>query len=95
MTERATDGRWDSKFGRFISEFGVEEMARRLGLNPSAIHHWIKGSSSPHPANAIKIQRIAKQSGVSLSLDEIYQHFREVNSERYTTSSLKPQPARV
>lgn len=84
-----------TKFDRFVREFGVEDLARRLDMNPSAIYHWLRGSTSPHPANAIKIQRLAKQRGVSLSLDEIYQHFREVNSERYTTSSLKPQPARV
>jgi len=89
------DDRWDSKFGQFVQAFGVEELARRLAVNPSAIRHWIRGSTSPRPANAIKIQTLAKKRGVSLSLDEIYQHFREVGSVRYTASSLKPQPARV
>lgn len=84
-----------TKFDQFVREYGVEELARRLDVNPSAVYHWLSGSSSPHPANAIKIQTLAKQRGVSLSLDEIYQHFREVDSERYTTSSLKPQPARA
>jgi transcriptional regulator with XRE-family HTH domain len=84
-----------SKFDQFVREFGVEELAQRLAINPSAIYHWLRGSTSPHPANAIKIQTLAKQRGVTLSLDEIYQHFREVRSERYLPSSLKPQPARV
>jgi transcriptional regulator with XRE-family HTH domain len=84
-----------TKFDKFVRTFGVEELARRLAVNPSAIYHWLRGSTSPHPANAIKIQTLARQRGVSLSLDEIYQHFREVQSERYTTSSLKPQPARA
>jgi transcriptional regulator with XRE-family HTH domain len=84
-----------TKFDQFVRGFGVEELARRLAVNPSAIYHWLRGSTSPHPANAIKIQRLAKRRGIALSLDEIYQHFREVRSERYTTSSLKPQPARV
>jgi transcriptional regulator with XRE-family HTH domain len=84
-----------TKFDSFVREFGVEELARRLGVNPSAIYHWLRGSTSPHPANAIRIQVLAKQRGVALSLDEIYQHFREVHSERYTTSSLKLEPARV
>jgi transcriptional regulator with XRE-family HTH domain len=84
-----------TKFDEFVRGFGVEALAHRLDVNPSAVYHWLRGSTSPHPANAIKIQTLAKQRGVALSLDEIYQHFREVRSERYTPSSLKPQPARV
>jgi transcriptional regulator with XRE-family HTH domain len=83
-----------TKFDHFVREFGVEDLARRLSVDPTAIYHWLRGSTSPHPANAIKIQRLAKQRGIALSLDEIYQHFREVESERYKTSSLKPEPAR-
>jgi transcriptional regulator with XRE-family HTH domain len=84
-----------TKFDQFVREYGVEALAGRLAVNPSAIYHWLRGSTSPHPANAIKIQTLAKQRGITLSLDEIYQHFRDVQSERYTTSSLKPQPARA
>jgi len=94
--QRAKDGRWDSKFGQFVSEFGVDELARRLDINSSAVNHWLRGSTSPHPANAMKIQTLAKQRGVALSLDEIYQHFRDVESERYTASQLsatRPLPA--
>ena len=87
--------REQTKFDTFVREFGVEELARRLGVNPSAIYHWLRGSTSPHPANAIRIQTLAKQRGVPLTLDEIYQHFREVHSDRYTTSSLKLEPARA
>lgn len=84
-----------TKFDRFVRDFGVEALAQRLDVNPSAIYHWLRGATSPHPANALKIQKLAKQRGIALSLDEIYQHFREVESERYTTSQLKPQPARA
>lgn len=81
-----------SKFDQFVRYYGVEALADRLDVNPSAIYHWLSGSTSPHPANAIKIQMLAKERDITLSLDEIYQHFREVCSERYTTSSLKPEP---
>lgn len=81
-----------TKFDSFVREYGVEALAVRLDVNPSAIYHWLRGSTSPHPANAIKIQTLARHRGVALSLDEIYQHFREVDSERYTASSLKPEP---
>lgn len=81
-----------TKFDSFVRDYGVENLAQRLDVNPSAIYHWLRGSTSPHPANAIKIQTLAKERGIALSLDEIFQHFREVRSERYTTSSLKPEP---
>jgi transcriptional regulator with XRE-family HTH domain len=84
-----------TKFEHFVMEFGAENLARRLGLNRSAIYHWLSGSTSPHPSNAMKMQILAKQRGITISLDDIYQHFREVESERYTTSSLKPEPARA
>jgi DNA-binding XRE family transcriptional regulator len=88
---RRDERRWDSKFGRFVLAFGTEELARHLAVDRSAIYHWMGGSTSPRLAHAIKIQTLAKKRGVSLSLDEIY----EVESERYTASSLKPQPARA
>lgn len=83
-----------SKFERFVRSYGIERLARRLDLRRSAVQHWLRGSTSPHPANAIRIQELARRRGVALSLDEIYRHFREVGSERYAASSLKPKPAR-
>ena len=94
----STKGRikhWDSKFAQFVQGYGVERLARELGVVPSAIYHWILGDTSPHPARAIFIQRLAKRSGTDLTLDEIYEHFREVHSERYMASPLKPQHARA
>lgn len=84
-----------SKFDHFVREFGVEELARRLAVNPSAIYHWLRGSTSPHPANAMKIQALARRRGITLTLDDIYQHFKDVQSERYSVASLKPEPARA
>lgn len=87
--------REQTKFDTFVREFGVEDLARRLGVHSSAIYHWLSGSTSPHPSNALRIQSLAKQRGIALSLDDIYQHFREVHSDRYTASSLKLEPARA
>lgn len=58
-------------FDRFVHDFGVKELARRLAVSRSAIYHWLRGATSPRPANARKIQRIAKRRGVNLSLEEI------------------------
>ena len=84
-----------TKFDLFIREFGVEELARRLGVHSSAIWHWIDGSTSPHPSNAIKLQTLAKERSVDLTLEEIYQHFRDVGSKRYRPRSLKPKLPRA
>jgi transposase-like protein len=86
---------WQTKFGRFIHAFGVEELARRMDVSPSAIYHWVRGSTSPKRTNATKLRELAEERGSSLTLNQIDQHVRELRSERYTTSSLKPQPARV
>lgn len=90
MPRRREDRRWDSKFAQFVRCYGVTKLAKRLSIAPSAVYHWMRGSTSPHPANAIKIQTLAKRRGIALSLDEIYQHSREVRSDQYTASSLKP-----
>lgn len=95
MSAKSGDKRWDSKFGRFVKQYGVGLLASRLRVRSTAVYGWISGRTSPTPVNALAIQKLAKRRGVALSLDEIYQHFREVGSERYTTSSLKPQPARL
>jgi hypothetical protein len=83
-----------TKLDQFVREFGVEELARRLGVHSSAIWHWIDGTTSPHPSNAIKVQTLAKERGVELTLEEVYQHSREVGSKRYRPRALKPKLAR-
>ncbi len=84
-----------TKFDRFVRGFGATALSRRLGVRDSAIHHWLSGANGIDPKNAHKIQEIAKEHGVELSMDEIYQHSREVRGKRRATSSLKPIPARV
>jgi hypothetical protein len=74
---RSTDGRWESKFARFVSSYSVELLAARLRVNPSAIYHWLDGSTSPHPTHAQAIQRLAKRRRVALSLEEIYKRTRK------------------
>jgi transcriptional regulator with XRE-family HTH domain len=75
---------------------GVEHLANEMNIAPSAVYQWVRGKTSPHPAKAVVIQRIAKRCGVSLSLDEIYkQHFLEVDKRPTSTSPLKPETARA
>lgn len=83
-----------SRFESFVNDYGAVELARRLDISSSAVYHWMSGSTSPHPATALRIQTLATENGSALSLDEIYEHFREVRSERYLEAAVKPKLAR-
>ena len=78
--EKSEDKRWDSKFAHFVAEYGVDLLAFDLAVNPSAVYQWISGNTGPNTAKAFEIQKIAKSRGITLSLDEIYQHFRDMHS---------------
>lgn len=77
---RKISKRWKSKFARFVSAYGVERLARGLDVHPSAIYHWVRGMSRPKPELAAIIQRLARERGIKLSLDEIYGHARDVRA---------------
>ena len=72
--------RWKSKFARFVRSYGVEPLAAGLDVRPSAIYHWIRGATAPRPAHAAVIQRLARECGSRLTMDEIYGHSRTVRA---------------
>ena len=84
--QKSADRRWDSKFGRFVASYGIDLLAVRLSVTRSAVYHWMHGSNSLHPANAQAICRLAKRRHIELSLDDIYAHFRAVESRRFRPS---------
>jgi hypothetical protein len=94
VSAKSGDKRYRTKFGRFVEKYGVELLASRLDVGKTAVYEWISGRTSPHPANALAIQKLAKRRGIRLSLNQIYLHFREVRSGRFT-SSRQPRTARV
>jgi hypothetical protein len=71
-----------SKFERFVRSYGVDELAVKLEIQPSAIYHWLRGSTAPKPVHAEIIQRLARQSGARLSMDSIYAHFLSLRADR-------------
>jgi hypothetical protein len=73
--------RWKSKFARFIKSYGVGSLAVKLDVRPSAIYHWIRGATSPRPAHAEIIQRLARERGSRLTMDEIYGHCWSVRAD--------------
>lgn len=79
MSKKGTD------FDSFVQDFGVQNLARHLGLKASAVYHWLSGSSSPSPSNAFRISHLAAERGVKLPLDKIY--------ARHDPQKLKPARA--
>jgi hypothetical protein len=72
--------RWRSKFERFVRTYGVERLATGLDIRSSAIYHWLRGATAPRPTHASIIQRLARESGVNLTFDQIYQHSRDLRA---------------
>lgn len=68
---------WNSKFAQFVKGFGVEKLARCLGVTSSAIYHWSRGVTLPKQAHARELQRLASELGVTLTMDEIYEQTPE------------------
>ncbi|HXP70926.1 MAG TPA: hypothetical protein VOA88_16710 [Candidatus Dormibacteraeota bacterium] len=93
-----TEKYWESEFARFVRSYGVDLMAQRLAIKPSAIYHWLRGSTAPRPVHAEIIQRLALERGAVLTMDQIYAHFLslrapEVPSEPFLEASAGAAPA--
>jgi hypothetical protein len=85
--------RWKSKFARFIHSYGVASLAVELDVRPTAIYHWIRGASTPRPAHAEVIQRIASERGCRLTMEEIYGHCHRIRADeikRKTEIPVRP-----
>jgi hypothetical protein len=85
ITERRTR---NSKFERFILSYGVILLAAELSVQPSAVYHWIRGATAPRPINAEIVQRLARERGVRLSMDQIYGRFLSLRA-----AELRSEPS--
>jgi hypothetical protein len=72
--------RLKSKFARFVHSYSAELLALKLDITPPAVYHWIRGASIPRPAHAEVIQRLARERGFTLTMDDIYGHSRAVRA---------------
>lgn len=64
--------RWKSKLARFVGSYGARRIASELRIDTSAIYHWVRVATTPRPAHAVAIQRLAHECGIRLTFDEIY-----------------------
>jgi hypothetical protein len=85
---------WKSKFARFVRSYGVDQLAAQLHIQPSAIYHWLRGTTAPRPIHAEIIQRLARERGARLTMDAIYGHFLSFRADaiKLQTEAL-PSPA--
>jgi transposase-like protein len=77
---RTPGRRWKSKFARFVCSYGVERLAKKLNVHPSALYHWVRAVVRPRPEHAEIIQRLARERGTRLTLDDIYAHGRDLRA---------------
>lgn len=87
---RRVPSRWETKFGRWVSDFGVSRIVTALAHDPDlrvtnqAVYEWLQGHA-PRPARAMALVEL---SGGRLSLEAIYQHGREI---RRSSSPVAPE----
>ncbi len=77
---RRTPARWETEFGRWVSDFGVSRIVSALAPDPAlritnqTVYEWLQGHA-PHPTRALAL---VEMSGGRLTLNAIYEHGREV-----------------
>jgi hypothetical protein len=65
--------RWESGFGRWVSDFGIARLAPQLGVTRTCIYHWVQGRREPRPEQA---RAIVELSGGAVPLEAIYRRPR-------------------
>lgn len=77
---RRVPSRWETEFGRWVSNFGVSRIVSALARDPDlritnqTVYEWLQGHP-PHPSRAMALVEI---SGGRLTLEAIYRHGQEV-----------------
>jgi hypothetical protein len=72
--------RWETDFGRWVSETGVPRIVAALARDPdlrvtnNTVYHWLRGHA-PRPERA---KALVELSGGRLTLEAIYDHGRQV-----------------
>jgi hypothetical protein len=88
---RRTPARWETDFGRWVSDYGVSRIVSALAPDPAlritnqTVYEWLQGHA-PQPSRAMALVRL---SGGQLTLEAIYEHSREVRRDSST-----PAPSR-
>jgi hypothetical protein len=62
---------WETKFGLWVRNHGVDILCQELDVTKNAIYHWIAGRSQPRAEHC---QKMIELSHGGLSLKDILDH---------------------
>jgi transcriptional regulator with XRE-family HTH domain len=88
--EEHRSARWNTRFGQFVIEIGVLELARRLHVEPAAVYQWIAGFTTPRAPTLCSIVVMSKTLGMPLEVLDIYAQ-REYGRERRLQKKRRKQ----
>jgi len=94
--KRAPD-RWDTSFGRWVSEVTVTTILDTLGENPDirytrqSVYGWLKGAI-PRPAAAAALLRMSRGA---ISLEDIYEQGAEITGSLDRVLPSSPSRERI
>jgi hypothetical protein len=71
MMGRRAPGRWQTPFGQWVSDYGVNRIRAELGITPNAVYAWVSGRAAPRIEIA---ERLTRMSEGKLTLEHIYHH---------------------
>ena len=86
---RRTPARWETEFGRWVSDFGVSRIVSALARDPDlrvtnrAVYEWLQGHP-PHPSRAMALVQISEGR---LTLETIYEHGRQIRRTDVTNDT--------
>lgn len=92
---RRDPSRWETAFGRWVSDFGVPRIVAALGRDPDlrvtnqSVYEWLQGHA-PRPPRAAALVRLSRGR---LTLEAIYRHSLEV--KRSPDTSARENAART
>jgi hypothetical protein len=70
---------WSTPLGKFVREFGADELAERLNYCRSAVYHWVAGTVVPRNDTAQRLVRIAQRNHFDLTVEDVlFNHRKEV-----------------
>ena len=75
----AATPRWQTNFAQLVRSYGVARLARDMDITQFAIYQWVRGLTTPRPANAVIIIVLLRQVG-DLTLEDIYQHRTKIQA---------------
>ncbi|MFH1689977.1 MAG: hypothetical protein ABIE42_07035 [Candidatus Eisenbacteria bacterium] len=82
---RRVPSRWETEFGRWVSDFGVPRIVKALAHDPDvrvtnqAVYEWLQG----HPPRPARAMALVELSGGRLTLEAIYEHGREIRRPQH------------